>query len=44
MSTQNDAPSRKVEQIRCQFKSVLEKTNKENPRPQDVKVLSDMLR
>src|SRR5215207_1669030 len=31
------------EQIRAKFQALLDKTNKENPRPQDVKALSDLL-
>ena len=33
----------KAEQVRAKFKALLDKTNKENPRPQDVKALSDLL-
>jgi hypothetical protein len=33
----------KAEQIRTKFKALLDKTNKENPRPQDLKALSDLL-
>jgi hypothetical protein len=33
----------KTEQIRSEFQALLNKTNKENPRPQDVKALSDLL-
>lgn len=33
----------KAEQIRSKFKALLGKTNKENPRPQDVKALSELL-
>jgi hypothetical protein len=33
----------KGEQIRTKFHTLLVKTNKENPRPQDVKALSDLL-
>jgi hypothetical protein len=33
----------KAEQIRTRFKALLDKTNKENPRPQDVKALSELL-
>lgn len=33
----------KAEQIRAQFQALLDKTNKENPRPQDVKALSNLL-
>jgi hypothetical protein len=33
----------KAEQIRTKFQTLLDKTNKENPRPQDVKALSDLL-
>jgi len=33
----------RAEQIRVKFKVLLEKTNKENPRPQDVKALSNLL-
>jgi hypothetical protein len=33
----------KAEQIRAKFQAVLDKTNKESPRPQDVKALTDLL-
>jgi hypothetical protein len=33
----------KAEQIRSKFQALLDKTNKENPRPQDVKALADLL-
>jgi len=33
----------KAEQIRSKFKALLDKTNKENPRPQDLKALSELL-
>ncbi len=33
----------KAEQIRIKFQALLDKTNKENPRPQDVKALSELL-
>jgi hypothetical protein len=33
----------KAEQIRDKFQALLDKTNKENPRPQDVKALSKLL-
>ena len=33
----------KAEQIRVKFQALLDKTNKENPRPQDVKALSAIL-
>ncbi len=33
----------KADQIRAKFQSLLAKTNKENPRPQDVKALADLL-
>ncbi|HZE69939.1 MAG TPA: hypothetical protein VE135_10505 [Pyrinomonadaceae bacterium] len=33
----------KAEQIRAKFRALLDKTNKENPRPQEVKALSDLL-
>jgi hypothetical protein len=33
----------RAEQIRTKFQALLDKTNKENPRPQDVKALSDLL-
>jgi hypothetical protein len=33
----------KAEQIRTKFQDLLDRTNKENPRPQDVKALSDLL-
>jgi hypothetical protein len=33
----------KANQIRTKFQSLLDKTNKENPRPQDVRALSDLL-
>ena len=33
----------KAEQIRAQFQALLDKTNKEHPRQQDVKALSDLL-
>jgi len=33
----------KADQIRAKFQSLLDKTNKENPRQQDVKALSDLL-
>ena len=33
----------KADQIRTKFQALLDKTNKENPRPQDVKALSDLL-
>jgi len=33
----------KAEQVRARFRVLLDKTNKENPRPQDVKALSDLL-
>jgi hypothetical protein len=29
--------------VRAKFRDLLDKTNKENPRPQDVKALSDLL-
>lgn len=35
--------SDRAEQIRSRFQALLDKTNKENPRPQDVKALSDLL-
>ena len=31
----------KAKQIRTKFQALLDKTNKENPRPQDVKALSE---
>lgn len=45
MSTAIETPSdtAKTEQIRVKFQALLDKTNKENPRPQDVKALSDLL-
>lgn len=33
----------KAEQIRTKFRTLLDRTNKENPRPQDVKALSELL-
>lgn len=33
----------RAEQIRTKFQALIDKTNKENPRPQDVKTLSDLL-
>jgi hypothetical protein len=33
----------KAKQIRAKFQALLDKTNKEHPRPQDVKALSDLL-
>jgi len=33
----------RTEQIRAKFKQLLERTNKEHPKPQDVKALSDLL-
>ena len=33
----------KAEQIRAKFRALLDKTNKENPRPQDVKALANLL-
>jgi hypothetical protein len=33
----------KAEQIRTKFKVLLDKTNKENPRPQDLKALTELL-
>jgi hypothetical protein len=33
----------KAEQVRARFQAVLDKTNKENPRPQDVKALTSLL-
>jgi hypothetical protein len=33
----------KVQKIRSKFRELLDKTNKEHPRPQDVKALSDLL-
>ena len=33
----------KAEQVRSKFRVLLDKTNKENPRPKDVKDLSDLL-
>ncbi|MBA3355094.1 MAG: hypothetical protein H0U18_03980 [Pyrinomonadaceae bacterium] len=33
----------KAEQIRAKFRQLLDRTNKEHPRPQDVKALSDLL-
>ena len=33
----------KVEQIRSKFRQLLERTNKEHPRPQDVAALSELL-
>ena len=33
----------KAEQIRAKFQALLDKTDKENPRPQDVKALSELL-
>lgn len=33
----------RADQIRTKFQALLDKTNKENPRPQDVKALSDLL-
>ena len=35
--------SAKAQKIREQFKELLNKTNRENPRPNDVKALSDLL-
>jgi hypothetical protein len=32
-----------AEQIRAKFKQLLDKTNKEHPRPQDVTALADLL-
>jgi len=34
----------KADQVRAQFQALLDKTNKENPRAQDLKALSDLLR
>lgn len=36
-------PASEEEQIRLRFTNLLARTNKENPRPQDVKALSDLL-
>ncbi len=33
----------KAEQVRAKFQGLLDKTNKENPHPKDVKALSDLL-
>jgi hypothetical protein len=33
----------KAEQVRAKFRALLDKTNKENPRPQDVQALSELL-
>jgi hypothetical protein len=33
----------RAEQIRIKFQALIDKTNKENPRPQDVKAVSDLL-
>ena len=33
----------KGEQVRAKFRALLDKTNKENPHPKDVKALSDLL-
>lgn len=33
----------RAEQIRARFQALLDKTNKENPRSQDIKALSDLL-
>lgn len=33
----------KAEQVRAKFRALLDKTNKENPHPKDVKALSDLL-
>lgn len=33
----------KAEQVRAKFQVLLDKTNKENPHPKDVKALSDLL-
>src|SRR6266480_7534583 len=33
----------KAKQIRAKFQTLLDKTNKENPRPQEIKALSDLL-
>ena len=35
--------TQKAEQTRTRFRSLLDKTNKENPRPKDVKALADLL-
>ena len=32
----------KAEQVRTKFRALLDKTNKENPHPKDVKALSDL--
>jgi len=46
MSTAIETPTdtAKTEQIRIRFKGLLDGTNKENPKPQDVKALSDLLK
>jgi hypothetical protein len=36
-------PSEKIEKVRAKFSALLAKTNKEHPRPQDVKALSDLI-
>ena len=43
--TSNNAgqPSEKIERVRAKFADLLAKTNKEHPRPQDVKALSDLV-
>jgi hypothetical protein len=43
MATIEEPINAKAELIRAKFQALLDKTNKENPRPQDVKALSDLL-
>jgi hypothetical protein len=38
-----DAVTNKAEQTRAEFRALLDKTNKENPQPKDVKALADLL-
>src|SRR5215813_7941622 len=40
---ETDKSVSKVEQIRSKFRLLLDRTNKENPRPQDVEALADLL-
>lgn len=43
LATIKEPITARAEQIRTKFQALLDKTNKENPRPQDVKALSDLL-
>ena len=43
MPTEAETLPAKVQELRVKFRELLEKTNKDHPRPQDVAALADLL-